>query len=80
MFSVEAQLRIFNFLFNILDDDKNDRGTAILLSQYYKDFMDKGTDSATCKRYLENTKEIFELTLDCMKDDSVYILDLTERI
>lgn len=30
--------------------------------------------------YYENAKEVFTLTLDPMKDDNSYILDLTERI
>eukprot|EP00347_Sterkiella_histriomuscorum_P018080 403346866 len=80
MYSVDAQIRIFNYIFNVLDDEKNDRAISILISQFYKNFMISQGDEAFIK-YLQNTKEeLFDLTLDCMKDDSVYILDLTERI
>jgi len=32
------------------------------------------------KQYAEGVKEVFELTLDCLKDETLYILDQTERI
>lgn len=40
MYGSEAQLRIFSYLFHVLDDEKNDRGISILMSQFYKNFID----------------------------------------
>ncbi|CDW80555.1 UNKNOWN [Stylonychia lemnae] len=78
MYTTEGQIRIFTYIFSILDDEKNDRGTSVLMSQFYKNFTDSSVE--IFKSYAESVKEVFELTLDCLKDETIYILDLTERI
>lgn len=49
IFDVDAQIRIFNYLFNILDDEKNDRGISVLISQYYKNFLTSQGNEAYVK-------------------------------
>ncbi len=58
-----------------MDADRNDRAIAILTSQFYKQFCDK-----THEIYYEHAKELFSITLDSMRDEEVYIIDMTERI
>ena len=43
------------------------------MSQFFKNFCDKSVD--TFKKYAEGVKEVFDLTLDCLKDETLYILD-----
>ncbi len=38
LYADEPRIRIMNYLYQILDDDKNDRGLAILTSQFYQSF------------------------------------------
>ena len=73
----KPRIRILNYLFHILDDDKNDRGLSILISHFYKSF----SELSTFEPYLANAKEeIFEILLDTLKENSPYILELTERV
>ena len=66
-----------NYLYNILDDEKNDRGLAILTSQFYKTL----SEGSNLELYLINAKdEVFGILLDTLKENSPYILELTERI
>ena len=74
LYTALPRIRMYNYLYQILDDDKNDRGISILTSSFYKEECEKEP-----KEFLENTKEIFEQTLDSLKDDT-FILDVSERI
>ena len=77
IYSDEARIRIFNYLFHILSDDKNDMGLSIWTSQFYKTYCDRGATQL----YIENAKsELFEILLNCLKDGSPYILEMTERL
>jgi hypothetical protein len=74
LYAPVPRLRIYNYIFEILDDDKNDRGISILISSFYKEDCEKNP-----KEFLEKTKEIFDQTLDSLKEDT-FILDVSERI
>ncbi len=37
LFAPEARVRIFNYLYQILQEEKNDRGISVLTSSFYKD-------------------------------------------
>jgi hypothetical protein len=64
---------LFRDIFAQLNTNKNDRGISVLTSQFLKHVPDS-------KALLDFSKELFETTLNPLKDESVYILDLTERI
>jgi len=78
LYEDKARIRIMNYLFNILDDEKNDRGLAVLTSQFYKTFSEGDSHN---ELYFANAKEeVFGILLDTLKENSPYILELTERI
>ena len=80
LYETEPRIRICNYLLQILDDEKNDRGLSVFISHFYKQFCQECSPDDFPK-YLEHTKsELFNLCLDPLKDESLYILDLTERI
>ena len=78
LYNDESKIRILNYLYQILDDEKNDRGLAILTSQFYQSLVATTTHPDL---YLKNAKdELLDILLDILKENSPYILDLTERI
>jgi hypothetical protein len=42
---------------------------------FYKDYCEKDPEV-----FIKNAKEVFEMTLNPLKDDKTFILDVTERI
>jgi hypothetical protein len=70
------RIRILIYLYNILSEEKNDRGLAILTSQYFKPLSERNLVP-----YLKEAREeVFDILLNCLKDDSPYILEMTDRI
>ena len=70
------RVRILIYLFNILSEEKNDRGLSILTSHYFKPLCEKNAVP-----YLrEAREEVFDILLNCLKDNSPYILEMTDRI
>ena len=70
------RVRILIYLYNILSEEKNDRGLAILTSQYFKPLSERNIAP-----YLKEAREeVFDILLNCLKDDSPYILEMTDRI
>jgi hypothetical protein len=41
LYAAEPRVRIFNYLYQILQEEKNDRGISVLTSSFYKDQCDK---------------------------------------
>ena len=54
LYSDEPKIRIMNYLSQILDDDKNDRGLSILTSQFYQCYA---AISESPSLYIKNAKE-----------------------
>ena len=78
LYNDESKIRILNYLYQVLDDEKNDRGLAILTSQFYQPLA---TTTSNPSLYLINAKDdLFDTLLDTLKENSPYILELTERI
>ena len=78
LYNDESKIRILNYLYQVLDDEKNDRGLSILTSQFYQPLA---TTTSNPSLYLINARDdLFDTLLDTLKENSPYILELTERI
>jgi hypothetical protein len=77
LYSPQAQLRIFTYLYEILQDDQNDRGLSLLTTLYYKPLADRSLLGA----YLSHAKSfLFDVLLDALKDGSKNQGDLQEAV
>jgi len=62
-------------MFEWLDQEQNDRAIGLLISQFFKDDF-KLFDP----HFAKEASGLLDLWMNCLKDDSPFILDYSERI